>query len=401
MSSKVMLLVALIPACVRAQAEADAASRPQTSATRPADGAPGTAAGGWRQWRGDPLNSAFSRGKAPEFKGIKWRFIADSEIVNSPVYADGVVYVGSRGGMLHAIDAAAGKRVWSVRHIPAVEGAQTPGFTFSAPLVFEDRICIGAEDGNVHCVARSDGHSLWKVSLGGEGDTARVWSSPKTDGKLVFVGSLSGYVYAIDPMKGDVRWKVALGDSIAGSLAIVGGKQGIVPGKDKRLHVIDLEKGVESWRCDVPGWSMAAPSVALGYAFMQTRGNHFIAVDLVARKVAWDYDEMPSNTYFQPSPCCDGDRCYVTNGANVVAIDTQTGARAWIFKGRGPYDCSPTMVGDFIVFGGNDQALTALDKKTGDVAKQVFLGEKILSTPCIVDGIAYVAGNSGTVFAVE
>ena len=54
-----------------------------------------------------------------------------------------------------------------------------------------------------------------------------------------------------------------------------------------------------------------------------------------------------------------------------------------------------------VVAAGTDQTLHVVDKKSGEKVKEVPLPEKLIASPTIVDGVAYVPGDSGTLFAIE
>lgn len=62
------------------------------------------------------------------FGGVKWAFKTGGAIVTSPAVADGVVYIGSLDGHLHALDRDTGKEKWNfkssrpIASSPAVDG---------------------------------------------------------------------------------------------------------------------------------------------------------------------------------------------------------------------------------------------------------------------------------------
>ena len=65
------------------------------------------------------------------------------------------------------------------------------------------------------------------------------------------------------------------------------------------------------------------------------------------------------------------------------------------------FDASPIIVGGYVVAASTDRTLYLVDRKTGAKVKEFVVGETMIGTPAIVDGIAYVPGASGTLFAVE
>jgi eukaryotic-like serine/threonine-protein kinase len=371
------------------------------SATRPAAVAlPGTAEGGWREYRGDPRNLGVCHGPAPSFKGPRWKFVADSGIRNSPAVDAGAVVFASRSGRLYAVRTTDGSKIWEKPlSAPPDEKAPHSGFTYSSPLIRDGRVTIGSEDGHVSCVSLATGDLLWRRHLGGTGAQARIWASPKTNGALVFVGSNSGFFWALDPASGEPRWKAHLGEEVGSSAAILGSEV-FVASRDKKLYVFDAASGEPRWNAELGGATLSSPALHLGFAFLRASGGKVLAVDLVSRGVQWTV-ELSSSMYPNTSLCAEGDRVYATSASALTAFDAATGDQAWEMRARVAFDASPLLVGDWVVAAGADQILYVVDKKTGAKVKELRLSEKLLATPAIVDGIAYVPGDAGTLFAIE
>src|SRR5690348_9221327 len=58
---------------------------------------------------------AFDEPAIRQMSGIKWTKPFGSVVHESPVYADGVLYLGSDAGRVTAIDAASGETIWSAK----------------------------------------------------------------------------------------------------------------------------------------------------------------------------------------------------------------------------------------------------------------------------------------------
>jgi outer membrane protein assembly factor BamB len=371
-------------------------------ATRPvSEPLPGTAEGGWREFRGDPRNLGVSHGPAPSFTSTRWKFVADSELRNSPAVDGGLVVFGSSNGRLYAVRTKDGAKAWE-RPVssPPQEGGTPSGFNYSSPLIRDGRVTIGSAEGWVYCVSLATGDLIWKRQLTGSGPDARIWASPKTDGKRVFIGSLAGTFWALDPASGDVKWKADLGEDVASSAAILGNDV-FVPCKDKKLHVFDAATGERRWQAPHEGYSWSAPALHLGFAYLRATGGRIVAIDLVSQSVRWSL-ELSNSQYPNSSLAAQGDRVYATSAGTLAAFDAQTGDQAWQIRARAAFAASPVIVGDVVVAGGTeDRTLYVVDKKTGNKVKELAIGEKMIATPAIVDGVAYVAGASGTLFAIE
>src|SRR6185436_2272788 len=92
-----------------------------------------------------------------------------------PALAEGVVYVGSGDGSLHAVDAATGVRRWRFAAGDRVRGGAA---------IAGDRILFGSADRFLYALDRASGKELWKRDTGAE-----IEDAPLVAGERVFVGN--------------------------------------------------------------------------------------------------------------------------------------------------------------------------------------------------------------------
>ena len=144
---------------------------------------------------------------------------------------------------------------------------------------------------------------------------------------------------------------------------------------------------------------MSAPALALGCAFLRASGGKTVCVDLVNKSVRWTA-ELTTSAFAQTSMAHDGELAYVTTGGMIAALGID-GVPVWQERSKLTFDASPIVVGPYVVVAGTDRILRMLDRKTGAKAKELDLGDKLIATPTIVDGVVYVPGSSGTLFAID
>ncbi len=168
-----------------------------------------------------------------------WKHETQGEIHNSNtvLVLDGVVYFGSFDNYLRAVDAETGRLIWKLKtgiygnfaspvpykgvlyHVcrDGVLFAITPGgevlwskreneiMTF--PCIFEDRIYLGSDDKNLHCLDLN-GRELWKFETQG-----MVWIQPVTSGRNVFFTSWDCHLYSVDIDTTRLSWKFRVSGS--------------------------------------------------------------------------------------------------------------------------------------------------------------------------------------------
>src|ERR1051326_252677 len=65
---------------------------------------------GASMFRANPARTGVQQTRGPQtFCKVKWKFKADAEVESSPVIADGVMYVPTYSGSIHALDLNTGK----------------------------------------------------------------------------------------------------------------------------------------------------------------------------------------------------------------------------------------------------------------------------------------------------
>jgi len=133
----------------------------------------------------------------------KWKFSSGgiSFEQSSPTVKDGVLYMASwyeigdfsKGGSVYAINAETGALVW--------ESMKGIGFSTS-PYVYEGKLYIGGDDGNITALDIATGEILWERKI-----YHNSANPVAADGILYIGGSGTGYFYAFDALTGKDIWK--------------------------------------------------------------------------------------------------------------------------------------------------------------------------------------------------
>src|SRR5262249_19921666 len=137
---------------------------------------------------------------------LKWEAPIGHGVTAQTIVANGLAYVPSWDGKLHALDPATGKERWVFQ--PA------GGFLSGAVLATPDRkIYFGSALSDVYCLRGDDGSLVWHVMLGKAGVDA-VWSQLSIANGRLLVGIASlqdkpcthGRLFALDPATGAELW---------------------------------------------------------------------------------------------------------------------------------------------------------------------------------------------------
>jgi eukaryotic-like serine/threonine-protein kinase len=130
-------------------------------------------------------------------------------LIASPALVENMLYVGTHGSEVLAVDWKAGQRVWTYKD-PARE------FPFHASAAVTDKyVIVGGQDKRVHCIDRVSGKNVWTF-----GTKAHVDSSPVVVGDRVFFGSNDGNLYGVTLDKGTEVFRFTDGRPFTASPAV-------------------------------------------------------------------------------------------------------------------------------------------------------------------------------------
>jgi outer membrane protein assembly factor BamB len=116
---------------------------------------------------------------------IVWRYAdtdTDFPFYASAAIADGRVIVGGRDKLVHAIDAATGKRTWTFATRARVD---------SSAAIAGGRVYIGSGDGRLYVLDAASGKKVWEFEVG-----AGLTASPAIAWGRLVIGAQDGHIYA-------------------------------------------------------------------------------------------------------------------------------------------------------------------------------------------------------------
>ena len=357
-----------------------AALSAQAPASAPADR--------WTQFRGTPALLGTSDAKLPSTLKVLWTYEAGDAIESSAAIVDGVVYVGSQTGELHAVNLADGKLKWKYKASP-------DGIGESSPTVAGGLVYIGDLTGVVHAVQIASGQVAWTFKTSTE-----IKSSPVVSGDKVLIGSYDSNLYALGARDGKLAWKVQTEGYVHATPAIVDGVA-YIAGCDEILRGIRISDGVEVFKMPFGAYTGASPAVVDGRAYFGTYENDVLAVDLKAKKIVWSYKHPERSFPFYSSPAVLGDRVVVGGRDKMVhALDRKTGKALWTFATGARVDSSPVVSGGLAYVGSNDGKLYVLDVATGKSVFQFEAGGPLSASPALASGRLVIGSQDGKLFCL-
>ena len=281
-----------------------------------------------------------------------WRYPAKSSAAivfySTPVITDdGLVIVGSAGTdyTIHAINP---------KDIDPETNSPMDAWTFKAqdhwiasPIIVENKLFAPNADGNVYVLDLKDNQTFKKpvetIQFG-----SKLWGTPATDGKRVFVTSLEHSIYGID-IATYKYWQQDLGGAAPGTLAIGSDGMIYVGSFASQLERIDPATGERKDVIATSGWVWGAPLLDGDNLYFGDSTGKFYSWNIKSSSLNWDPIQPSAEGPITASPILVNDKILAATEAGAVYEIDRTGqAKLWAEPGGNIYT-TPVIAGDKIL----------------------------------------------------
>ena len=179
----------------------------------------------------------------------KWRTAVSSEVMSISQARQGYVIVRTNDSQVHALEPQSGEVVW-------IEGRSPPALTLrgaSVPIVVDDKVLVGFDDGKLVAMDMRDGTESWSTSVSIPRGRSELERMSDIDGEFVYddgtvyVANFNGQVIAVDFKSGRTYWSKKLSSNKGLS---VDKSHVYVTDEDDSVWALDRENGATIWRQD-------------------------------------------------------------------------------------------------------------------------------------------------------
>jgi outer membrane protein assembly factor BamB len=282
---------------------------------------------------------------------------------------------------------------WSYATYDELEGSQTD----SSPAVVNGVVYIGSGDGLVSALNATTGTKLWSYSIG-----SYLNGSPAVANGVVYVGSDLNDIVALNSNTGSLLWSYTLLEGVQSSPTVANGVVYICSDAD-RVYALNASTGSLLWVSGVEGLSGSTPAVANGVVYVGSNVDGLVsALNANTGALLWSYT---TGDAVQSSPAVANGVVYVgSNDGNVYALNASTGAKLWSYKTGGIVYSSPAVANGVVYVGSNDGNVYALNASTGAKLWSYDTGnQESASSPAVANGVVYIGSgdSNGSIYALN
>ncbi len=250
--------------------------------------------------------------KEKDFKGFGGGLAAEG----------GRIYAATGFGIVYALDAQNGKKLWEKNLSSPVR---------SSPTAVNDRVFVVTSDGSTYALGGSDGRELWKFQGLPEKAAILTSASPAVDGDTVVVPYPSGDLVALRASDGQQVWSESLARTrLASSLnsmtdaarPVIDGGTVYAVGHSGRMVATNIKTGERLWSINVPG--LHAPAVAGDMLYVVDTAGQLMAITRRDGKVLWTTKLSGATTWAGPV-LAGGKLWLASDKGQLVGVDAATG----------------------------------------------------------------------------
>jgi outer membrane protein assembly factor BamB len=281
----------------------------------------------------------------------------------------------------------------------------------SGPVLKDDYIYMGVDDGTFYCITKQDGSIVWtyKVMFGSRGK--RIFSTPVVYKDVVMFGAYDGNLYCLDRFTGKRRWVFTDADWIGSSPSVDEGRGIVFVGLefgliDKRGGVVavDITSGKALWKnYTMTGLTHASPAFNKKHTMVVCgcNDNHVYAFNAKNGDILWKYETKGTLKY---GALFDDSRNFAIIAGmdgGVYVLHMKDGSLYHRFEARFGFYATPVLVGDKIIIGSLDKLVycyNLVTKKT-DWTFETF--GRIFASPAVHKKSVFIGSNDGRLYEID
>ena len=334
-------------------------------------------------------------------------------ITANPVVSGGRIFtVDSRARVM--AHSTAGQALWAT---DLTRPADPGGASGAGLAVAGNRLFVSTGYGDLVALDVASGRRLWTQELG-----AAAAGAPTVVGDLVYVVARDATAWAVNAADGRVEWTEqgtpSASGVIGGAAPAVSGNMAVLPFASRELAGVLRQGGTRLWTATVAGTRLGQvyasfgdisgdPVIDNGVVYAGSPSGRINAFDLASGEELWSAPEGAMS----PVLVTGGSVFAVTDQAELVRLDAETGTRVWgtdlpYFKRASARKRTavyahygPILAGGRLWVASSDGVLRAFSPTNGGLVARIELPGGASTNPIVVDQTLYVVSSDGTLLA--
>lgn len=202
---------------------------------------------------------------------------------------------------------------------------------YSSPVVCNDKVYIGDDDGLLTCLSLENGKRIWAYK-----SENRIVGTPAATNDIVIFGSADKNIYGINAESGKLVWKFPAGEAVLGAVTIEN-YIAYIGASDHTMRAINVKDGSLVWEFKgIRGYIETRPLIYQNKVIFGAWDNNMYALDKNNGKLIWTWNGGLTRMHFSPAavwPVAAHDKVFFTAPDRVMtALNANTGETIWRTK---------------------------------------------------------------------
>lgn len=346
---------------------------------------------------------------------LKWSAATAVGLKDTPVYANGAVYIATMDGRLNAYNATTGALKWQFNCTCIFRSYPSPLVDPGTGMVFFGT--VGYADEGIpspfYALDAQTGALKWSVIL--------PWHQlgfPTLAFNTLYVGIShldhgSCAVYALDEISGHIDWLYTTDAGAWGAVAVDTSTHTIFTGlgNDDITHqayglALNALTGALVWQQPIPMFGPdddvgSGITINNGSVYLSSKNGRVYALNEGTGAITWSTAiGVPANGDISTQAISSQGTLYVGSiNGYLYALNASTGTILWRVKTGGPIFSSPAIANGVVYFASLDHKFYAVDASTGTILWSYTTGSFSYSSPTVVNGWLYCGSGDGKLYA--
>jgi outer membrane protein assembly factor BamB len=181
---------------------------------------------------------------------LVWKAVIGSSLHVSPLVTEQAVYIGSNDGGLYKLNPSTGEPIWP-------HGILTQGAIESVPALADGRIFVGSGDGRLYALDVETGGAYWRYSTGDA-----IFADPLVLNDQLVVASSGQVLASVRPSDGSPNWSLPFEHPLTETPAFFKDRLYVTTRGDPRVFAVDPKAGQLLGELNSGDWIAQGPLAA-------------------------------------------------------------------------------------------------------------------------------------------
>lgn len=370
-----------------------------------------------------------TRSLASELKlplATAWKTTTESDqaYFSSPAIYDGKIYFGLSDGQagfensgVICLDAKSGTKLWKTKIGHDI---------YSSVAIANEKVFALDAYGRIFALSAKDGNIIWQDDANGaearktiEKNFSFIFSAaPLTCDKNIIYAA-SGKSWAAFDFAGKNLWRNSSETEESAIPGIAPGENTVFVTTRSKITAINKNDGKTVWSKSIPDLKykdkqsrgLSTPVYHNGFVYF----NHNIRlrkIDASNGNEIWASEKLGYGLNYTGIPAISDNIIVVCNGSQITAINDADGAILWKFLIRDDaaanigrqqmlrQGSSPAIIGNKVIFGGDDGWIYVLDLKTGNKLQELRIGVPMKASAAISGNFICISDYEGNIYGL-